>query len=501
MEIEAKYSVSAESAMPSFEDLEGIAAVDPPLARYLVADYFDTDDLRLVGLGITLRRRSGGDDAGWHLKVPLGEGRYEIHEPSTIEHTPPPAVLDALAGVVRKRRLTPMVRITTRRTAYRLRDAAGLVLAEVCDDRVDARSAMPGIVETAWREWEVEMVDGDAELLQRVCDRFERAGAEPASHSSKLARALSESLAPLPGEPRTRDRSHVRAHSVVRARLRDQVKQLLRWDVLVRRDVEDSVHQMRVTVRRLRSALATNRPMFDRDRTEPLRAELKWLGSLLGAARDAEVLRDRIGDLAAEEDPQLLDPRTVTAAHDELTRRYRGKHHQLVQELNSARYAALVDKLELLITDSPWAPTAHHQKSGALRRRVRHEWKRLRAAVARADQARDAEVRQQRLHDARKAAKRARYAAEPLIPVYGTDAERFVKATSKVQATLGDLHDAIVTMDELEQLAATETALGHNVHTLEVLRSREETDAARIEAKFEKAWHAARHKRVLRWLT
>jgi len=376
-----------------------------------------------------------------------------------------------------------------------------LVLAEVADDRVDARSAMPGIVETAWREWEVELVDGDADLLEQVCDRFEGAGAEPASYSSKLARALGESLAPLPGEPRTRDRRHHRARGVVRARLRDQVMQLLCWEVLVRRDVEDSVHHMRVTVRRLRSALATNRPMFDRARTEPLRAQLKWLGSVLGAARDAEVLRDRIRDLAAEEDPQLLDPRIITAAHDELTRRYRDKHHRLVQELNSARYATLVDKLELLITDSAWAPTAHHQKSGALRRRVRHEWKRLRAAVARADKARNVEVRQQRLHDARKAAKRARYAAEPLIPLYGTDAQRFVQATTKVQTTLGDLHDAIVTMDELEQLAATETALGHNAHTLSVLRTREQADAAKIEAKFEKAWHKARRKRVLRWLT
>jgi len=501
VEIEATYSAPAESGLPSLAELVGVAEVDPPVSQVLVADYFDTYDLRLAWMGVTLRKRTGGDDPGWHLKVPAAGARYDVHDPLTTDQAPPAPVVEALTTLTRGRRLTPMVTITTRRTLHRLRDAGGSILAEVADDRVTARSTLRDVVETAWREWEAELVDGDTGLLMQVLEKFERAGAARASHSSKVARALGDSLAPVSGEARNRGRSHHRAQGVVRARLRDQVRQLLRWDVLLRRDVDDAVHQMRVAVRRLRSALATNRPMFQRERTEPLRAELKWLASLLGGARDAEVLRDRIGHLAAEEDGRLVDPAAVSSAQDELTRRYRDKYDQLVQELNSARYATLVDKLELLITDPPWAPTAHDQKFGALLKRVRHDWKRLVAAVASADRAADAQTRQQRLHDARKAAKRARYAAEPLIPAYGTGAARFVKATTKLQTTLGDLHDAIVTMEELQQLAAKEAVLGHNVSTLTVLHSREQADAAKLETQFQKAWRKARRRKGLRWLT
>ncbi|RHW23423.1 CHAD domain-containing protein [Nocardioides immobilis] len=500
VEIEAKYSVSAESALPSFEDLAGVDTVDPPVSQDLVADYFDTDDLRLARLGITLRRRAGGDDAGWHLKVPVVGARHEAHEPSTPDQAPPGALMDALAGVVRGQQLAPLVTIRTSRVVHRLRDAGGSVLAEIADDRVLAERRTPGDRATAWREWEVELVGGEPALLQRVSRRFETAGALAAANASKLARALGERGLAGVGEPADEGGTPHPARDVVRARLQDQVTQLLRWDVLVRRDVDDSVHQMRVAGRRLRSALATFRPMFDRDRTEPLRAELKWLGSLLGDARDAEVLHDRIGDLAEGEDPRLLDQATIASTQDQLATRYRDNHDRLVLELRSTRYAALVDEMDLLAAEPAWAPGDDDRKVDALRKRVRHDWKRLGAAVASAEGAPDAEARQRGLHDARKAAKRARYAAEPLIPIYGTDAKRFVKAVKKVQTTLGNLNDAIVSMDELQQLAANETTRGHNAFTLGVIHSREQEAADESEARFEKVWRKARRKKVLRWL-
>lgn len=501
MEIEAKYSVAVEAALPSFEDLAGVATVDPPVDHDLAADYFDTDDLRLARLGITLRRRTGGDDAGWHLKVPVGgAARHEAHEPPTADHAPPAPLLDSLVGVARGRGLSPLVTIRTSREVRRLRDAGGAVLAEVADDRVRAEYGTSSEGATTWREWEIELVHGETALLKRIRARFEAAGADAAAHASKLARALEERGVAVVGTLEENARTHEHARDIVGARLRDQVTHLLRWDVLVRRDVEDSVHQMRVAVRRLRSALATFRPMLDRDRTEPLRAELKWLGVLLGDARDTEVLRDRIGSLAEGEDPHLLDQGTIASAHQELTRRYRDNHDRLVRELSSTRYAALVDNLEHLVTDPPWAPGDDDHKASALRKRVRHDWKRVAAAVARADAAPDVEARQRNLHEARKAAKRARYAAEPLIPVYGTDAERFVEAVTEVQESLGDLNDAVVAMHELRRLNITETARGHNTFALDVLHTREQEAADASEARFIRAWHKARRRKVLRWL-
>lgn len=499
LETEVKYSLAGEAALPCFGDLAGVATVGPPVSQELVADYFDTDDLRLARLGITLRRRTGGDDAGWHLKVPIGGARHEAHEPPTADREPPRPLLDALDGVVRGRALSPLVTIRTGREVRRLRDAGGSVLAEVADDWVCAEWPSDDLV-TTWREWEVELVHGGPALLKRVSKRFETAGALPAAYGSKLARALGERGVVVEAVPGEDGGTHERAREVVWARLRDLVAHLVRWDVLVRRDVEDSVHQMRVTVRRLRSALATFRPMYDRNRTEPLRAELKWLGLLLGDARDAEVLRDRIGDLAEGEAPPLVDQGTVAAAHHELTRRYRDSHDRLVQELGSDRYAALLDDLEHLVTDTPWAPGNGDRKAGALRKRVRHDWKRVVAAVARAEAALDAEAHQRSLHEARKAAKRARYAAEPLVPIYGADAERFVEAVTEMQEALGDLNDALVAMRALPQLATDENAGDHNALTFGVLHTREQEAADQSEARFKKAWRKARRKKVLRWL-
>ena len=500
LEVEVKYSVPVGMALPSFEGLAGIATVDPPVTQELVAEYFDTDDLRLAQLGITLRRRSGGDDSGWHLKVPVTGARHEAHEPYTVDRAPPGPLLDALDGVARGRALSPQVTIRTSREVRRLRDVGGSVLAEVVDDRVHAERWASGDRATTWREWEIELVHGDVALLKRVSERVETAGAQAAPDASKLARALGECGVAVVGAAGEVDGTHELSHAIVWARLRDLRVRLLRRDVLVRRDVEDSVHQMRVTVRRLRGALATFRPMLDRDRTEPLRAELHWLGLLLGDARDAEVLRDRIGDLAGGEDPRLLDRGTIASAHETLARRYRANHQRLVRELGSARYAALLDSLEHLVTEPPFAPGHVDRKAGALRTHVRHDWKRLATAVARTDQVLDAETRQRRLHDVRKAAKRTRYAAEPLVPIYGHDAERFVMAVEEIQESLGNLNDALISLHELQQLAMDESARGHDTATLDLLRAREHEAADESEARFTTAWRKARRRKVLRWL-
>ncbi|MEO9197762.1 MAG: CYTH domain-containing protein, partial [Antricoccus sp.] len=66
-EIERKYDVPAGTPLPDLADIEGVQ-VGSPVEHLLEATYFDTVDLALARARITLRRRTGGDDAGWHLK-------------------------------------------------------------------------------------------------------------------------------------------------------------------------------------------------------------------------------------------------------------------------------------------------------------------------------------------------------------------------------------------------------------------------------------------------
>ena len=84
------------------------------------------------------------------------------------------------------------------------------------------------------------------------------------------------------------------AGSAVQAHLAEQVAELVARDPQTRRDRRTRLHRMRVATRRLRSALATFRPLLDRTRTDPLREELRWLAGVLGAARDAEVMHARL---------------------------------------------------------------------------------------------------------------------------------------------------------------------------------------------------------------
>ena len=87
-EVERKYDVAGGTtvldAMETMTGTAGVAAVSQQGEQLLDAVYYDTADLRLIGAGITLRRRTGGQDAGWHLKFPVGaDTREEIRLPLT----------------------------------------------------------------------------------------------------------------------------------------------------------------------------------------------------------------------------------------------------------------------------------------------------------------------------------------------------------------------------------------------------------------------------------
>jgi inorganic triphosphatase YgiF len=304
-EVEDKYAVSEDAALPSLESLPGVYAVSAPVEHDLEATYFDTSDLRLAAAGITLRRRTGGDDAGWHLKLPAFGARDEMQLPLDEGTTAVPSQFrDTLQGVVRHAPLNSVATVRTRRTMQRLLDGDGRVLAEVADDRVSGTDQDTGVA-TAWREWEVELVKGDDTLLEAAADLLRGVGATPSRAPSKLVRTLDRRIPHRGGATPAQHRT-APAGRIVHGRLADQVTQLRRLDPLVRRDVPDAVHKSRVAIRRLRSALATFRPLLNRGVTDPLRDELKWLGGVLGDARDAEVMHERLRDMLSAEAPRAV---------------------------------------------------------------------------------------------------------------------------------------------------------------------------------------------------
>src|SRR5829696_8059180 len=206
LEVESKFDVDDAFELPSLDGLDGVATVDPPVEHGLEAVYHDAPDLRLLRARVTLRRRTGGPDAGWHLKLPAGSARRELHAPlGRVTKKPPQALLEPVTGILRGAPTAPVVMLRTGRTVTLLRDDGGRVLAEVADDVVTASvpAAAPGepAQVRAWREVEVELVDGDETLAAAVGERLVAAGARESDAASKVGRVLSDRLPAPPSAP------------------------------------------------------------------------------------------------------------------------------------------------------------------------------------------------------------------------------------------------------------------------------------------------------------
>lgn len=451
-EVERKYDVTERVDVPDLTGLTEVARVADPVEQRLEAVYQDTADLALASARITLRRRTGGDDAGWHLKLPgVGDRREEVRVPlSAGADEVPAALLDRVRVHVRDRPVRPVARIETRRVLRRLVGPDGRVLGEVCDDRVVAHRLRAGDPPVAWREWEAELVEGSEELLDEVATRLLAAGAAPAAGPSKLARALA--LAPT-SVPRTGPTPQGPAGALLLSYLDQQVTQLVRQDPLVRADAPDSVHKMRVALRRSRSALATYRPLLTGSASTLLRAELKWLGSELGEARDTEVIRARIETLLETEPDRAARDLAAHRVGTDLGARYDAALAAARDALNGSRYFRLLDALEDFLADPPLARRADRPAGEEAVRLLQRDRRRLAARATLAASA-DAGHHDPALHEVRKAAKRLRYAAESATPVLGERAESLTETCTALQDVLGEYQDSTVSRATLAALQA-----------------------------------------------
>ena len=194
-EIERKYDADAETALPDWSTVPGVSAVSSGELRELDARYFDTVDTALARQGIALRRRTGGPDAGWHIKGPRqGDGRLELGWPLDDDGQMPDAVAEMVAQWT-DAELQQIARIENSRVAYYLQ-RGDEVIAEFVDDHVRATDLRTGI-QREWREWEMELgpaAPADEASRETFFDAVEhavrRAGGLPPSSGSKLARAL-----------------------------------------------------------------------------------------------------------------------------------------------------------------------------------------------------------------------------------------------------------------------------------------------------------------------
>lgn len=479
--------------------LDAGGGVDP---QRLEAVYFDTSDLRLLRAGVTLRRRVGGPDEGWHLKLPAGTDTRDEHRLPLAGHTElaPPAELTSLVRVhSRGAALVPVAQLGTTRRRWVMSDSHDRELLEVVEDQVRGQTMGAETTTVSWREVEVELAEhGQLDLLDDIEARLATIGVRRAKSTSKLGRLLADRLRAQHTKPRKRARRKPgSAGTVVLDYLRAQVERIRAQDPLVRRDAPDAVHQLRVAARRMRSALQAYGKVIDRDATRHLTDELKWVGAQLSAARDTEVIQQRLTEVVSELPPELvLGPVTAQVTRALARRRSDGQAAALAA-LDSDRYLALHDTVDRLLSDPPLTRRAKRPARRELPIQVERARRRVAKRVWAAETLEAGPRRDTALHEIRKSAKRVRYAAEIAEPALGTSAQRLKRRAKAIHKLLGEHQDAVVARPVIRELAVQAHLDGGNGFTFGILHELESTRAADAERELPQAWKKLRNSKSL----
>lgn len=489
-EIETKLDLHPSVVLPALA-VKGVRAEarDP---QHLVATYFDTEDLRLIRAGATLRHRPEDDGLDWQVKLPLtgnGEGiRRDERAYAGAAGTPPAEAVSQVVALSRGAPLRPVATIDTARTPLELVDPAGAVVGEIDDDLVTG--TLGEMLVARFREVEVETADDD--LRREVVGVLRDAGAEPTDNRPKLVRVLGPRATEPPDlvvSPLGPPDPSIPIRDVVSRALLVDVRRLVRHDPGTRRgeDIEE-LHQMRVATRRLRATLRTYRPVLDEAWARALADELRPLARALGEVRDLDVMTDRVdGDLTALAERMPVDAAAAEALRDHLAGRRRSARDALLDHLDDPSHLALLDRLldagtNPVCTD-PGAPAGP-----ALSPLVRAAWRRVAKA----------ERRGEHLHLVRLRVKRFRYAADAVVPAFGKPARRLSKVAGRAQDVLGVLQDADVAI-EAHQRVVGDVGPGP-AYVLGLLSGRALERRADALRAWPDAWRALRKPRLRAFL-
>ena len=494
------------------ERLPGLRPGEPS-TRTLHATYYDTADLRLARTGASLRWR---DDQGWMVKLPAAgsEGGLLSRDEITVEGPAPvtgggapggggavpAAALDLVHALVRSAPIDAVAKLVSVRNRVDLFDADDRKVAEMVDDEVSVLDGNHLL--SRFREVEVELTKhAGADLADELVAALRAAGAGRPDPVPKIVRALGPRAAEPPdlGEPEKLDEASFPV-DVLRSAIVRSTRRLVAHDPGVRtgHDMED-VHQARVATRRLRSDLRTFAVVVESAWNDALRDELKWLGDLLGAVRDTDVLLERLERRLA-----TLESADEEAGHrllDGLHAKRDAARDALLAAMRGPRYLALLDRLHDAARRVP-GPLDARDLGVEVADLVRPPWHKLRRAA----DALDDESPDPDLHHVRILAKRCRYAAEAVAPAIGTDAVRFAKQVAALQDVLGEHQDAVIAGQWLRQHASDAILQGGGEGAAAVafvageLAMLELAAADASRELWPEAWHLARAKRLRRWM-
>ena len=496
-ELELKFSAPADLAVDALALQTGIDDINELPALNLVAVYYDTDDLRLARAGVTLRYRTGDDSgAAWTLKLPAADTpqlRDEVVVGQGNGRNLPDEARRLTTAFARGAELHRVARLRTRRRRWSLREPGGRELGELVDDRV---SVMDGRrVSQRFRELELEARSSDLAGLRRIESALNQMGFAHSSQSPKAVRALGapaversdipEPAAVSPGSP---------VADAAAAAMASAIHRLMMHDPHARLHDAEGIHQMRVAARRLRGYLRAFSSLVDPDWANGIIEELRRLAGALGRVRDLDVMIQGLRDAASG---GIRDIAPMLRIRE---RRRSAARRALDEELDSDRYIGLLERL----IGSPGAKVLSAEAKEPCRTALPHlvgeTWQPLVDAVRELNEG----PADDRYHEVRIHAKRARYIAESAAPCLGRqtgrDAERFAKHAQEVQNVLGERQDRVMMRQALLEEAVKRPKNGPFNLAAGRLVGRQDQSIAACDKEFREVWRSMNRKKIRAWL-
>jgi triphosphatase len=428
-----------------------------PVTKLLRSVYLDTPEHALRRAGIALRLRRDG--RRWVQTVKTGRAIHgglsqatELESPApggrvNLDAIPDEGVRDDLVGRLNGSELQPVCETLIKRTSgeVALQDGTRVELAvDIGEIRAEGRSA-------ELREAEIELVEGNPAKLFDIARALFPDGGLSFSRLSKSARGYllaEEGYIEPPLKPRNAEAVAIEADAIAEKAARDVLRECVdqiaaNVVVVTRLDDAEGPHQLRVGLRRLRSAFAAFGAVLDNPETERLNGEARWLGQEVGALRDLDVVA---GEIAHREAALHPDEPSLAALAVALDAAATERRQRLIALLGGERAQTLVLDLVRFVETRGWLVPSDHEQTTRLAAPVTavaeaaldKAWRKPRRH-ARHIETLSAEQR----HELRKQLKKLRYAVEFFAPLYaGKRIELFLKRLKKLQDVFGELNDA-----------------------------------------------------------
>jgi inorganic triphosphatase YgiF len=362
--------------------------------------------------------------------------------------------------------------LTTRRTVQRLLDSRGRALAELADDTVTGVRLDADLPDARWREVEIELVEGDRELMEALAATMRAAGVSPAGSSSKAGRVLAGPSTDPTAKPGGRKAP---AGEVLDGGLRDAAHALLTADPLLRLDRPAAPERMRTAVQQLRAALALRHQVATEERSEALRAELAWVDTTVASLDDADRTHQRIRAALALESKDLVLGPVSRRTERELAATRKAALAAVRAMLDSDRYLGVMQTVRGMTGSIP-LPPVDGRAADVLPELANRAASRAQRRLGQLRRAQSDGERRWQLAGARRAVERARY-AELLVP--GRKVSSLSTVLTKAADVLAEMDLSLQTQTALRALGVQAQLAGESAFTFGRLHGLE--DLHRIE--------------------